>query len=105
MMKMPERLLRQEKRDRRSMGVKTLTRRRITYMLRRLALDHTIEGTLEEFSTKTGIHQTSLSRFMREARIPQRAAEVIEQVCGRDAITKEQLMYPMEYQNEEKDDL
>jgi hypothetical protein len=103
-MKFPPHFRHQEHRDRHLPDKKALfAQRRISYMLRRLALDHTTEGTLESFSAKVAITPGSLSRFVREGRVPQRAAEHIEAMCGRDAIRKEQLMYPMEYEEEEDD--
>ena len=102
-MKFPSAFKRQEHHDRHRPDARALfAQRRISYMLRRLALDHTLEGTLEAFSFKTGIAPGSLSRFVREGRVTQRAAEHIENLCGRDAIRKEQLMYPMEYEDEEE---
>jgi hypothetical protein len=82
-----------------------VAKRRLSYIVRRLALEHEPTGSLSDLGERVGILSSQFSLAFRSGRFTQRQAETIESALGRRVVKKEHLMYPLDIEESNKDEL
>lgn len=70
-------------------------RKRLSYMVRRLALELTEEGSVTALCALCGVERSSVHQSIAQGRFAAATATKIERAIGRDQVRYEDLMNPL----------